>query len=276
MSMTRRTFTVLQGNRQRQAVVMLPSAAATRPVPLVLAFHGGLGGPRVFEQQSRLTVEAERRGFAVCYPYGTGYGAALTFNAGICCGYAVRYRIDDVAFVRALLYEIRVEHDISDAYACGFSNGGMLCHRLACKLPEEFAAIAVVSGSLPPMDTPRGPVAMFMIHGRQDRNLPYAGGMGDNAVQPVNHQSFEAGVNAWLDANACSDGPPHVLRTPEYTKRTWNSPFGATVSALLLDEGGHTWPGGLDVGGGFNLGKVITNVPASSLIWEFFARHHKA
>ena len=63
---------------------------------------------------------ADREGFVVVYPNGSGLLRArlLTWNAGGCCGYAMRADVDDVGFVRALLDDLaaRVAFDRRRVY----------------------------------------------------------------------------------------------------------------------------------------------------------------
>lgn len=262
----------------RTATLVLPTSYRPgTPIPLVLGFHGGLGGPRVFEAQTRLTACAERSNFAVCYPSGTGFGQALTWNAGTCCGYAQRFSIDDVGFVRRLVSEIQASYSIDPKriYAAGFSNGAMLCYRLACEAPELFAAVGVVSGSLPPMFTPK-PMPLIAFHGLRDMNCPYAGGFGHNAVQPVNHTGFEATVAKWVAANGCPVKTAVELGNAVGKRRLWSNAQGTQVEAWTLTEGGHTWPGGVDVSRGLGTGKLIASVDATGEVWRFFKGKVKA
>lgn len=45
---------------------------------------------------------ADREGFVVVYPDGTGRGPFLTWNAGTCCVGSVVRRVDDVGFALAV------------------------------------------------------------------------------------------------------------------------------------------------------------------------------
>lgn len=267
--------TKLPGLYPRQATLVLPTSYRPgTPIPLVLGFHGGLGGPRAFEIQSRFTACAEREGFAICYPAGTGLGQALTWNAGTCCGYAQQRRIDDVGFVRRLLKEIQADYSIdsSKVYATGFSNGAMLTYRLACEAPELFAAVGVVSGSLPRGFRPRAPLPLIAFHGLLDPNCPYKGGYGSNSLQPVNHTPMEATLADWIVANQCPVKTAAEVGSKVGLRRLWSNAQGTQVEAWTLTEGGHTWPGGVDVSAGLGTGKLIESVDATGEIWKFFAK----
>src|SRR5215831_5938057 len=114
-----------------------------------------------------MDVLADREGFLAVYPYGTGVMKAklLTWNAGPCCGYAQKNKIDDVAFVAALLDDLaaRVDYDRARVYATGHSNGAMMAYRLAQDLSDRIAAIAPVGGALV-TDTIRAKRAMPILH----------------------------------------------------------------------------------------------------------------
>jgi hypothetical protein len=62
----------------------------------VLAFHGGGGEAQGFKGYAGLDTVADREGFIVVYPNGTGVlpRRLLTWNAGECCGYAMNQRVD--------------------------------------------------------------------------------------------------------------------------------------------------------------------------------------
>ena len=73
-------------------------------MPVVLNFHGGGGNAAAHRDYVRMDPLADREGFIVVYPNGTGRleEKLLTWNAGLCCGYAANEKVDDVGFVRAL------------------------------------------------------------------------------------------------------------------------------------------------------------------------------
>src|SRR6202035_2271000 len=92
---------------------------------------------------------ADAKGFVTVYPNGTGLGPVQTWNAG---GFVkgIESRADDVAFLKTLLDDVatRVNVDPKRVYACGMSNGAMMCYRLAAELSDRIAAIAPVAGTI--------------------------------------------------------------------------------------------------------------------------------
>ncbi len=141
-----------------------------QPAPVVVVLHGGLQTPGGVADMTGFDREAERQGFLAVYPAGVG----RTFDAGVCCGPAKRLGVDDVGFVRDLLGHLATRYDMdpSRVYATGISNGGLLAYRLACELPDVFAAVAPVAATLVGECDPSSPVSILHIHGLRDRNIP--------------------------------------------------------------------------------------------------------
>jgi polyhydroxybutyrate depolymerase len=94
---------------------------AEQPTPVVLSFHGGGSNAEGLVRFCGLNEKADKEGFIVVYPSGTGWLNMLTWNGGNCCGYAMNNKVDDVAFVRALLDELAkvVNVDPKRVYATG-------------------------------------------------------------------------------------------------------------------------------------------------------------
>lgn len=267
---------VTHDGRQRRYLVHVPRGHdGTRPLPVVLGFHGGGGRAESFRTLSRLNEAADRHGFLVVYPEGTGrWRNILTFNAGRCCGYAMEHEIDDVGFVRALLDELprRYAVDARRIYATGMSNGAMLCYRLACELSERIAAIAPVAGAMA-VDgpVPARPVPVLHVHGRRDTFAPFEGGKGPLGGTP--HQPVPDTLAWWVKVNRCGTTPAEVTEGDAFRRERYLPPEGAPgapVVLYLLPDGGHTWPGGVDLTEHLGTGPLIRSVEASTLMWEFF------
>ena len=146
------SVTVRHDGLKRTALVRVPGQVAERrPLPVVLNFHGGAGNAVGQQRYVHMDAIADREGFIVVYPNGTGVleDRLLAWNAGTCCGMAAREETDDVGYVRALLDELarRLPVDSARVYATGLSNGAMMSYRLAAELSDRIAAIAPVAGA---------------------------------------------------------------------------------------------------------------------------------
>jgi polyhydroxybutyrate depolymerase len=121
-----------------------------QPVPLVFVFHGLGEAANLIQQASGMNAVSDANGFIVVYPNGSGSSGALSWNAGKCCGYALKNNVDETAFIRQIIVDVGTfaQIDPKRTYASGFSNGGLLSYRLACEMSDTFAAVAPVAGVL--------------------------------------------------------------------------------------------------------------------------------
>jgi polyhydroxybutyrate depolymerase len=269
--------------RTRTYCVHVPkSYDGRKALPVVLAFHGGGSNAVQMVRFCGLNDKAEQAGFLVVYPNGTGrLEAALTWNGGNCCGYAMQNNVDDVVFTNALLDDLAkvVVVDPRRVYATGMSNGAIMTYRLASELSDRIAAIAPVSG---PMGTeqcrPKRPMPVIHFHGTDDEFAPFKGGRGAKSLSGTDFYSVKHSIQAWIQANGCKEEPatvelPDTAKDGTKVTRTTyrGGKDGAEVVLVTIAGGGHTWPGReppLKV-----LGKATKNVAANDLLWEFFQKH---
>jgi polyhydroxybutyrate depolymerase len=286
-------ITVRHDGMKRTALVHTPpQIAERRSLPLVINFHGGGGNAIGHQRYARMDALAEREGFIVVYPNGTGVlqDSLLTWNAGTCCGVAAKQNTDDVGFVRALLDEIarRLPVDASRVYATGLSNGAMMSYRLAAELPDRIAAIAPVGGASAMSSLPAGrAVPIVHIHSVDDPRALYDGGLGPPfpfTNVRVQHRPVEASLAEWAARAGC--GTPSEVRerragaagTPRasHTATLYVFPGcrdGVEVALWKLTGAGHVWPGGqLDYLPRL-LGPGTDVIDANAEMWRFFQRH---
>jgi polyhydroxybutyrate depolymerase len=218
--------------------------------------------------------QAER--FIAVYPQGSGVLSTklLTWNATTCCGYAMQHRIDEVAFVRAVLDDLEANFQVDRArvYATGISNGGMMAYLSACALADRFAAIAVVAGELTTADCrPTRPVSVIVIHGTADQNLPYDGGVGAKALARHAVRSVRFAVDFWRLHDGCRDAAVSERAGTVMRERYAPCASGSEVELITVEGGGHSWPGGARLAR--FLDEPSAALDASDVIWTFFARH---
>ena len=130
--------TLVVGNLNRTYVVHAPKGYDLKtPLPVVLALHGArMNGP-MMAWFSGLNRKADEAGFIAVYPNGTGTHSSFFWNGGNCCGSAMQNKVDDVAFIDALLDDLLGAYPV-DAQrvhaATGMSNGAIMVYRLASEL----------------------------------------------------------------------------------------------------------------------------------------------
>lgn len=252
--------------------------AASKPVPLVIALHGGGGNAKTMTP--RWLDTAHREGFAVAFPSGVGRSANMgTWNAGGCCGFAMTSGSDDVAFIGAMIDDIARDHriDLSRIYVTGLSNGGMLTYRIAEALAPRVAAIAVVSGAMFGGETPpMTPVPVLIMHGEQDDIVPFKGGTSPMALvarsqtQPFREVAYA--VDFWRRADGCLDKPGVDVKGDVTVETYAQCAKGGEVVFYRLKSAGHTWPGPAPAVGGLERARY-DKVDATEVIWRFFSRH---
>ncbi len=263
---------------ERSDEIDLPAQAyRKRPLPAVIVFHGGGGAAASARTQTRMSAKGAAEGFIIAYPQGSGgvTGRLRTWNAGTCCGYAMQHRVDEIAFVAALLDDLQqaVAVDPARVYATGISNGGMMAYEVACALAGRIAAIAVVAGEMTPLERcrPTRPVSILVIHGTADRNLPIDGGVGAKAFAVHEVRSVAAAIDFWRREDTCEGVATSEQRGAVRRSRYRWCAAGSAVEQVVIEGGGHSWPGGERLA--HFLDAPSTALDATDEIWPFFARH---
>jgi polyhydroxybutyrate depolymerase len=270
------TRTLMMGEQKRSYLVHIPKGHdPKKPTAVVLALHGAAMNGSMMVWFSGLNRTSDKEGFIVVYPNGTGVGPFLTWNAG---GFKGK-RADDVAFIGRLLDDLgtAVKVDEKRVYACGMSNGGMMCYRLAAELSDRIAAIAPVAGTMAIEESkPKRPVPVIHFHGTQDNMVPFEMKKG-KTPSFMKLKGVEESVQTWVKLNGSDEKPKADVLSKDgdemkVTRRVYGGgKNGAEVVLIVIEGGGHTWPGQQPPVG--FIGKSATNISANDLMWEFFQKH---
>jgi polyhydroxybutyrate depolymerase len=246
-----------------------------KPTPVVLALHGAGMNGSMMVWFSGLNEKSEEAGFIVVYPSGTGIGPFCTWNAGNFGG----KRADDVAFIDKLLDDLGalVNVDQKRVYACGMSNGGMMCYRLAAELSERIAAIAPVAGTVAIDESrPTRPVPVIHFHGTEDNLVPFESGKRKKSSH-AKFEDVEGSIRTWVKLNGCEAEPKTDTlsedgdETPVTRKIYGGGKDGAEVVLIMIEGGGHTWPGQQPPVS--FIGRSAKNISANDLMWKFLQKH---
>jgi polyhydroxybutyrate depolymerase len=231
-------------------------------LPLVVNIHGRTSN--LFEQEtiSQMNAKADQEAFIVLHPQALGkpptWWGPIPNEVGQ----------PDLDFFRALIPLLQQEVGIDPAriYATGLSNGATMANRLACAMPDTFAAIAPVSGGHVAYDLceAQRPVPVVAFHGLLDPIILYHGNNVD--TPPV-----RAWVNAWALRNGCDLQPVVEEVQPAITRETWqNCAQSAHVVLYTIADAGHTWFGSRF---GATMGGFTLDISATDVMWEFFLAH---
>ena len=271
-----RTFTV-DGVLRTYVAHVPPGYVAGKPTPVVLALHGAAMNGLMMVGFTDLDATADKAGFIVVYPSGTGVGPFRTWNAGGFPG--ASNKADDVSFLGKVLDDVAelATVDPKRVFACGMSNGGMMSYRLAAEMSHRIAAIAPVAGTIAINESkPVRPVSVLHFHGTKDTLVPYEMPQRRNP-QIMRLKSVAESIQTWVKLNGCQETPVSDVLTKDgdkmrVTRVVYNGgKNGAEVGLITIEGGGHTWPGKkspLSL-----IGASTLDISANDLMWEFFQRH---
>lgn len=248
------------GETREFRVHVPPGYDATKPVALVIALHGYTQNIDDFMFITHYAEVVDKRGMIVVFPKGKAPVGVPGWNAGSCCGSAQSQNTPDVQFMRDMVARIEEDYciDPKRIFASGFSNGGMLSHRLACEFSERIAAIGAVSGTMA-IDPciPKRPVPVLHIHGTSDIVVPY-----NNSIAA---QTVPQTIDGWVARNFCQP-EKSVVYSKGSAKCELYAQCNADVELCTIDGGSHEWPAG---GSAMGVGDLV----ASEYILDFFEAH---
>lgn len=273
---------LVNGTRRTYILHVPPEYKKEKHLPLVIVLHGGGGNAGNMIRRTGFSEKADRENFVVVYPNGSGRSeeSLLTFNAIGCCAYAMRNKVDDVAFVSKLIDVLTAEYGIDKkrVYVTGFSNGAMIASYLAASISNKIAAVAPVSGAIfASSPKPIGTMAVLLIHGTADTAVPYDGGMSKRPViipsQSEPYRSVFDGAKYWAENSNCKGTPETKTSGIVTTERFVGCAAGSEVEVISIKGGVHAWPGGNNGRGAMDAPSVDLN--ATDAIWDFFKKHHR-
>lgn len=243
------------------------------PSPLVISIHGFSSWPQNLMETSRWNDLADREGFIVVYPSGTGFPKRWRLPVNMM---GIPGSEEDVAFLTTLIDSLENQYNIDPrrVYINGFSNGAGMTVVMGCRLAERIAAVGGVAGAYVfPLESCNQSrlVPMIAFHGTADPIVPYSGGTSPHF--DATFPDIPEWISKRADLNACGNPPETILEKETVTGIEYQAcNSNASVVFYSIRDGGHTWPGGNP------LPEVIAGytdqaISATEIIWEFFKQH---
>jgi polyhydroxybutyrate depolymerase len=212
--------TLVVSGVQRRFRIHVPQGLGA-PKALVLVLHGGGGEGLGVSELGRHPLSvfrtvADREGFVVVYPGGLP-ARDIEGNVGwddCRADNTVASGADDVGFLAALITRVSGEYMLpaSRVFLAGGSNGAQMTQAFAFNRPEMVAAVASAGGSLPEKPKPGActtgpnrPLAIALLHGTLDTQMPWAGGCVANLGGACNRGRVVSALatrDRWLQINA--------------------------------------------------------------------------
>ncbi|HVT69246.1 MAG TPA: hypothetical protein VHF26_15960, partial [Trebonia sp.] len=181
-----------------------------------------------------------------------------SWNAIGCCGKASTDKVNDLAFMKALVAAVDPGR-ARGIYVIGYSNGARLAYRVACTDPGLFDAYAMVKGGPTGGCDITKPVTIEQLASLDDPEMPYK--PGDH----VDNKMPEPPVTTIMTELQAADRCPAksaVTRSGTMTLTSWSACGDGTRLALAAwKDGVHSFP------------RPPASVPAASQVaWSFFTK----
>lgn len=260
----------------RTYLLCVPPWQSGKRLPAFVLMHGSGSTDVQQERYSDFDAFAQAHGLVVMYPQGID----KHWNDGRVIGH--ESMADDIGFMKAMLAEVTAQGliDPKRVYAAGISNGGFMAQHMACVMPDALAGIAVVAATQP-VDAAcpsARPMPVIFFHGTADKFVPFNGGpiatqFGNRGTALSNAQA----VAIWQKRNGCGAATRTQIPAKDasdpmpVTVETYLCPAGRGLENVIVQDGGHTWPGAHQ---GWLvtriLGPVTDNINTNETMWSFF------
>ena len=274
-------ISLTSSGQSRSYKIFVPPNAPARNAPVVIMLHGGGGNGQNAADMTGIAEYAAKQGFIAVFPNGSARGKMKlrTWNAGHCCGYAMQNKINDISFLTDVIDDVikRYNANPKAIFMTGLSNGGMMTHAYAMARPDKVTAIApVISGIFGDEVAPKTPVPVLTINGALDESVPLNGGLTEGRfksawdgtpIKPVTYQG-----EFWAKNNGCATSePPYKKQQTNLTIYSYSCPKDAQVFQYVVEDAGHSWPGGKR--GTKRADQPSQAMNATEAIWAFFKSH---
>jgi polyhydroxybutyrate depolymerase len=202
-------------------------------LPLLVFLHGYRANGSDMVTDDAVGGPAAKLGFLLVAPDGVGGGWSFTG--------APQHGRDDIAFLRAIVADVRQRWPIDEAHivAGGFSIGGSMVWELACHAPDAFTAFLPFSGGFwdpLPESCPGRPVNLRHVHGRADTTVPLAGRLIGGRWR---QGDIFKGFDVWLAGDRCRSEPDRRTQSGDLDCAVWSSCGSARTLQLCLHPRDH-------------------------------------
>ena len=249
---TTKTYSLTAGGLKRSYEVIAPVTALPKSAPVIVMLSGIYSTVAQEISRDRLVNYAAAGQAEIVYPVAFDQ----SWNAIGCCGKAAAEKVNDLAFLKALVAKVNPGH-ARPIYVVGYSNGTRMAYRVACDDPALFDGYAMIKGLPTAGCAILTPVNIMQLASANDPEVPYKpGDKGSTTQVPVT--TLAARLHA---AEACPAAHA-VTHSWTVTLTTWSGCADGTRLALAVWTGGvHSFP------------RPPASVPAAAqVLWSFFTK----
>ena len=246
---------------ERKYLLHLPASLKVN-APLLFVLHGYRGDARDYMGEMGMNSQAQRHGFAVCYPQGSDDVEGVAhWNARLKIS-----ETDDVYFLSQLALALHEKYGLNPkkTFVCGVSNGGFMSYTLVAEKPDVFKAAASVIGTMSGATWESRArckaVPVLQMSGLHDEVVPHDGSMSTRGGWGGAPSQDEV-IKFWAGlANATEEEV--VELTPKTTVRYFRGGRnGIEVWFYQVKKMGHAIP---------NMNN--SGIDVSKELWRFFRR----
>ena len=245
------TYSMKVGHLTRSWEVVTPTATLPKSAPIVVVLSGiaATASEEITRDQLIPYVNADKT--ELVYPVAI----RESWNAIGCCGAAAQLKVNDLAFLKALVPKVDPGHQ-RPIYFVGYSNGGRMAYRLECSDPGLFNGMVAVKADPMPGCVVTKPQNVLVISALNDPWVPYKPGEKGKETPPATVQI--ARLQTDLGCPAQSVAAKHG----DMTITSWSScADDKRLAWAVYTIGGHNFPP-----------PTAHSPSGSQIIWSFLTK----
>ena len=196
-------------------VYLPPDYDPDEPTPLLVFLHGWAPiSPIWYDILVPIQDDANDHGYIYAKPVGSAdILGDYYWNATDACCDIFHDEPDHVGYILAVVEAIQKDYNVDPQriHLIGQSNGGFMCHRMACEAPDVFASVVSLTGATWHEESncqPTEPVHVLHIHGTLDPFVFWLGGYLGPELNP--YPGAVETADYWATHNGCSPKPTDI------------------------------------------------------------------
>jgi polyhydroxybutyrate depolymerase len=246
---TTATYSMKVGDVTRQWEAITPTTTLPKSAPIFVVLSGIAATTSAEITRDQLVPYVNADMAELVYPVPI----KESWNVGGCCGAAASMKVDDTAFLEALVPRIDPGH-ARPIYFIGYSNGGRMIYHLECTDPRLFDGMAAVKADPMPGCEVTQPQNVLVVSATDDPWVPYKTGEKGKETPAATVQ-----ISRLQTALKCSAKPVSATHG-NMTLTTWSCADGKRLEWAVYTIGGHNFPP-----------PTAHSPGADQLAWSFFS-----